>query len=77
VRYRDVRALVSGRYVPRVGNGRRAPQTPGTLHELPLLRVRALLPRADGNEADYRDYRDRYRALGGRWAGDGWDLADR
>ena len=41
---------------------RRAPPTPGTLHELPLLRLRALA-RADSDEAAYRDYRDRYRAM--------------
>jgi hypothetical protein len=28
-----------------------------------LLRLRALLARAHGDEAGYRDYRDRYRAL--------------
>jgi hypothetical protein len=28
-----------------------------------LLRLRALLARADGDEAAYRDYRDRYRAM--------------
>ena len=33
------------------------------LHELPLLRLRALLAKAHGKEAGYRDYRDRYRAL--------------
>lgn len=32
------------------------------LHELPLLRLRALLARAHGHDASYRDYRDRYRA---------------
>ena len=33
------------------------------LHELPLLRLSALLARAHGDETSYRDYRDRYRAL--------------
>jgi adenylate cyclase len=33
------------------------------LHELPLLRLCALLARARGNEADYYDNRDRYRAM--------------
>jgi adenylate cyclase len=33
------------------------------LHEIFLLRLRALLARAHGDEADYRDYRDRYRKL--------------
>jgi adenylate cyclase len=33
------------------------------LHELALLRLRALLARARGDEASYRDYRDRYRAM--------------
>jgi hypothetical protein len=28
-----------------------------------LLRLRALLARAHGDEASYRDYRDRYRAM--------------
>ena len=28
-----------------------------------LLRLRALLARAHGDEAAYRDYRDRYRAM--------------
>ena len=42
---------------------RRAPPTPGTLHELPLLRLRALLARADGDETGYRNYRDRYCAM--------------
>ena len=31
-------------------------------HELPLLRLNAILARAGGDEADYRDFRDRYRA---------------
>ena len=40
------------------------PTEPGfVLHELPLLRLRALLARAHGDEAAYRDYRDRYRAM--------------
>jgi hypothetical protein len=40
------------------------PTDPGyVLHELPLLRMRALLARAQGDETGYRDYRDRYRAL--------------
>ncbi len=33
------------------------------LHELPLLRLRALLARAHGDDAGYRDYRDRYCAM--------------
>jgi adenylate cyclase len=33
------------------------------LHELPLLRLRALLARAHGNEAGYRDFADRYRTM--------------
>ena len=33
------------------------------LNEIPLLRLRALLARAHGDEAGYRDYRDRYRAM--------------
>ncbi len=40
------------------------PTEPGfVLHELPLLRLRALLARALGDETAYRDYRDRYRAM--------------
>ena len=39
------------------------PTDPGfVLHEIPLLRLRALLARARGDEADYREFRDRYRA---------------
>jgi adenylate cyclase len=33
------------------------------LHDVWLLRLRALLARAQGNEAEYRGYRDRYRAM--------------
>jgi adenylate cyclase len=32
------------------------------LHEIPLLRLRALLARARGDEAGYREFRVRYRA---------------
>ncbi len=40
-----------------------APTDPGlVLHEISLLRLRALLARARGDEAAYRDHRDRYRA---------------
>jgi adenylate cyclase len=40
------------------------PTDPGlVLHELPLLRLRALLAKAHGDEAGYCDYRDRYRAM--------------
>ncbi|MEI6254565.1 MAG: AAA family ATPase, partial [Mycobacteriaceae bacterium] len=40
------------------------PTDPGyVLHELPLLRMRALLARAHGDDAAYRDYRDRYRKM--------------
>jgi adenylate cyclase len=40
------------------------PTDPGfVLHEITLLRLRALLARARGDEATYRDYRDRYRAM--------------
>jgi adenylate cyclase len=40
-----------------------APTDPGfVLHEIWLLRLRALLARARGDEADYREFRDRYRA---------------
>jgi ATP/maltotriose-dependent transcriptional regulator MalT len=33
------------------------------MREITLLRLRALLARADGDETAYRNYRDRYRAL--------------
>ena len=40
------------------------PTDPGfVLDEITLLRLRALLARAHGNESAYRDYRDRYRAM--------------
>ena len=40
------------------------PTDPGfVLHELPLLRLRALLAKARGDEAGYRDYRERCRAM--------------
>jgi adenylate cyclase len=39
------------------------PTDPGfVLHEIFLLRLRALLARARGDEADYQEFRDRYRA---------------
>jgi adenylate cyclase len=40
------------------------PTDPGfVLHEVPLLRLRALLARAHGDEAAYRDNRDRHRDM--------------
>ena len=33
------------------------------MREIWLLRLRALLARAHGDDTDYRDYRDRYRAM--------------
>jgi hypothetical protein len=33
------------------------------IREIWLLRLRALLARARGDEVAYRDYRDRYRAM--------------
>ena len=40
------------------------PTDPGfVLDEITLLRLRALLARAQDDEAAYRDYRDRYRAM--------------
>ena len=40
------------------------PTDPGlVLNEISLLRLRALLARAQGEEAAYRDHRDRYRAM--------------
>ena len=35
----------------------------GAVRDIWLLRLRALLARAQGDEAAYRDYRDRYRAM--------------
>ena len=32
-------------------------------HSIWLLRLRALLARAQGDDSAYRDYRDRYRAM--------------
>lgn len=41
-----------------------APTDPGfVLHEVWLLRLRALLSKAHGDESAYRDYRDRYRSM--------------
>lgn len=40
------------------------PTDPGfVLFELPLLRLRALLARSNGDESGYRDFRDRYRTM--------------
>jgi adenylate cyclase len=40
------------------------PTDPGfVLYELPLLRLRSLLARAHGDDASYREFRDRYRAM--------------
>ena len=40
------------------------PTDPGfVLHELPLLRMRALLARAHGDEAGYHDFADKYRTM--------------
>jgi hypothetical protein len=40
------------------------PTEPGIVfYELPLLRLRALLARAHGDDTGYRDYRDRYRDM--------------
>jgi adenylate cyclase len=48
------------------------PTEPGYLyHELPLLRLRALLYRARGQESDYRDFRDRYRAMANEFGFEG------
>jgi hypothetical protein len=33
------------------------------LHDIWLLRMRALLARSNGDDATYRDYRDRYRKM--------------
>ena len=40
------------------------PTDPGfVLNDIPLLRMRALLARAHGDDTAYRDYRDRYRTM--------------
>jgi adenylate cyclase len=40
------------------------PTDPGfVLHEISLLRLRALLARARGDEGTYRDFRDRFRLI--------------
>jgi hypothetical protein len=40
------------------------PTDPGfVLFDLPLLRMRALLARARGDDAGYRDWTDKYRAM--------------
>jgi adenylate cyclase len=40
------------------------PTDPGfVLKEIWLLRLRAVLSQAEGNDASYRDYRDRYHAM--------------
>jgi adenylate cyclase len=40
------------------------PTEPGfVMHDLCLLRLRALLARAHGDDTSYRDYRDRYREM--------------
>jgi adenylate cyclase len=40
------------------------PTDPGfVLHEIVLLRLQALLARAKGDDADYREFRDRYRKM--------------
>jgi len=40
------------------------PVEPGVVvHKIVLLRLRALLAQARGEEADYHQYRDRYRAM--------------
>ena len=45
------------------GSRTRQPTTGWSIREIWLLRLRARLARAKGDEARYRDYRDRYRAL--------------
>jgi adenylate cyclase len=42
----------------------RVPVEPGVvLNDIWVLRLRALLARAEGDEAAYRDFRDRYRKM--------------
>ena len=40
-----------------------APADGSVIRDVSLLRIRALLARARGDEASYRDHRDRYRAM--------------
>ena len=40
-----------------------APSRVVVLNEITLLRLRALLAQAHGDDTAYRDYRDRYRAV--------------
>ena len=66
-----VEALLQRRGDADLGDARAAidrlaavPTDPGfVLHEIFLLRLRALLARAGGDDAGYRDCRDRYRKL--------------
>jgi adenylate cyclase len=66
-----VEALLQRRGDADLGDARAAidrlaaiPTDPGfVLHEITLLRLRALLARGWGDEASYRDYRDRYRDM--------------
>jgi hypothetical protein len=37
------------------------------IHDIWLLRLRALLARAHGDHTAYRDYRDRYRDMANAW----------
>jgi adenylate cyclase len=47
-----------------VGQLAAVPTDPGfVVHEISLLRLRALLYRSRGNQAAYCDYRDRYRVM--------------
>jgi len=47
-----------------IGRLEAARTEPGfVFHELPMLRLRALLAHAHGDEVSYRDYRDRYRDM--------------
>ena len=49
---------------PRSTGWRTAPADEGlVIREIWLLRLRALLARAHGDDAAYRDYRDRYRDM--------------
>jgi len=53
----------STRPSPAIDRLAAVPTDPGfVLHEIWLLRLRALLARARGDEASYREFRDRYRA---------------
>ena len=60
----EVQTAISPKPKPRSTRLASAPAEEGlVIREIWLLRLRALLARAHGDETAYRDYRDRYRAM--------------